>query len=154
MRNLTKRFPPSRGGEDLTLSVPEGAALALVGASGASKSAMLRMIADHSRAGLRRRAACWVWNPRPGGKTEVKDIGYVCDNPALPGAARRFCALSRGYRLLHIRTGYAASSSAARSARSVDASARRRACPRHAREACCWWVRSPITRSYSCSMSR
>lgn len=83
-RNLAKSFRRHEAVKDLTLNVPEGAALALVGANGAGKSTTLRMILN-------------ILTPDSGNarvlgvdstalrENELKDIGYVCDNPVLPG---------------------------------------------------------------------
>jgi ABC-2 type transport system ATP-binding protein len=83
-RNLTKRFRHQEAVKDLTLSVPEGAALALIGSNGAGKSTTLRMLLNilEPDSGSARVLGMESTRLR---ENELKDIGYVCDNPVLPG---------------------------------------------------------------------
>ena len=83
-RNLTKRFRHHEAVKDLTLSVPEGAALALVGSNGAGKSTTLRTLLNILKPDSGSAHVLGVESARLRGN-ELKDIGYVCDNPVLPG---------------------------------------------------------------------
>jgi ABC-2 type transport system ATP-binding protein len=82
--HLTKRFRHHEAVNDLTLSVPEGAALALVGSNGAGKSTTLRMLLNILRPDSGCARVLGVESTRLRA-SELKDIGYVCDNPVLPG---------------------------------------------------------------------
>ena len=83
-RNLTKRFRHHEAVRDLTLSVPEGAALALVGSNGAGKSTTLRMLLNILTPDSGSAQVLGVESSRLR-ENELKNIGYVCDNPVLPG---------------------------------------------------------------------
>lgn len=83
-RNLTKRFRHQEAVRDLTLSVPQYAALALVGANGAGKSTTLRMMLNILAPDSGSARVLGVDSVRLR-ENELKDIGYVCDNPVLPG---------------------------------------------------------------------
>jgi ABC-2 type transport system ATP-binding protein len=83
-RNLVKRFRRHEAVRDLTLSVPEGAAVALVGSNGAGKSTTLRMLLNILKPDSGSARVLGVESTRLS-ENQLKDIGYVCDNPVLPG---------------------------------------------------------------------
>ena len=85
-RNLTKRFRHQEAVRDLTLSVPQYAALALVGANGAGKSTTLRMMLNILAPDSGSARVLGVDSVRLR-ENELKDIGYVCCSRAPPTTA-------------------------------------------------------------------
>jgi ABC-2 type transport system ATP-binding protein len=86
-QNLTKKFGKHDAVSGISLSVPEGATVALIGANGAGKTTTLRMLmnlleADAGRRGAGRR------QPTPH-RARYSRIGYVSENQKLPPVSRR-----------------------------------------------------------------
>ena len=80
---LTKRFRSHAALTGLNLEVPEGAALALVGANGAGKSTTLRLLVNILKPDAGSAQVLGVESTRLR-HAELQNIAYVCDNPKLP----------------------------------------------------------------------
>ena len=85
--NLTKRFGRTDAVNGVSLAVPEGATVALVGANGAGKTTTLRMLANLVRPDSGEAMVLGV-DSRRLGPAEYARIGYVSENQKLPGWMR------------------------------------------------------------------
>jgi len=82
-QNLSKRFSRHDAVHDINLSVPEGAALALIGANGAGKTTTLRMLVNLVQPSGGTARVLGV-DSRDLGAGEMARIGYVSENQKLP----------------------------------------------------------------------
>jgi len=80
---LSKRFSRHEAVHDLNLAVPEGAALALIGANGAGKTTTLRMLVNLIRPSSGRARVLGV-DSRRLSYLDFRRIGYVSENLTLP----------------------------------------------------------------------
>jgi ABC-2 type transport system ATP-binding protein len=81
--NLTKRFTRHDAVSGLSLNVPQGAAVALIGANGAGKTTTLRMLVNILRPDFGEARVLGV-DSRSLGPDEFGRIGYVSENQKLP----------------------------------------------------------------------
>ena len=82
-RNLTKKFGRHEAVSGLSLSVPEGATVALLGANGAGKTTTLRMLMNLLEADAGEARVLGVDSRRLTAR-EYSRIGYVSENQKLP----------------------------------------------------------------------
>jgi len=82
-RNLTKRFGRHMAVDGVSLSVPEGAIVALVGANGAGKTTTLRLLMNLIRADSGEAKVLGV-DSQHLGVPEYARLGYVSENQKLP----------------------------------------------------------------------
>jgi ABC-2 type transport system ATP-binding protein len=82
-QHLSKRFSRHDAVHDVSLSVPEGAALALIGANGAGKTTTLRMLVNLVQPSGGEARVFGV-DSRDLGAGEFARIGYVSENQKLP----------------------------------------------------------------------
>lgn len=82
--NLTKRFAKAEAVSDVSLSVPEGATVALVGANGAGKTTTLRMLVNLLRPDAGEARILGV-DSRSLGAADYARLGYVAESLELPG---------------------------------------------------------------------
>ena len=81
--HLTKRYGRHEAVKDISLTVPEGAALALIGANGAGKTTTLRMLLNLAQPSSGD-ARVLDKNSRALSATDFARIGYVSENQKLP----------------------------------------------------------------------
>jgi ABC-2 type transport system ATP-binding protein len=81
--NLTKRFGENEAVNGISLSVPEGATVALIGANGAGKTTTLRMLMNLLSADSGEARVLGV-DSRRLSRREYARIGYVSENQKLP----------------------------------------------------------------------
>lgn len=81
--NLTKRFRRTEAVRGVNLSVPEGAAFALIGANGAGKTTALRLLVNLLRPDAGSARVLGV-DSRHLGPRNFMDIGYVSENQQIP----------------------------------------------------------------------
>jgi ABC-2 type transport system ATP-binding protein len=82
-QNLTKRFGAHEAVSGISLSVPQGATVALIGANGAGKTTTLRMLVNLLRPDAGEARLLGV-DSRNLGAAEYARIGYVSENQKLP----------------------------------------------------------------------
>jgi ABC-2 type transport system ATP-binding protein len=84
VRNLTKRYRNHGALKDLSLSVPEGSAFLIVGANGAGKTTMIKILMNllEATSGV---AEIFGVDSRRLSPKELERIGYVSENQELPG---------------------------------------------------------------------
>jgi len=84
VRNLTKRYSNHGALKDLSLSVPEGSAFLIVGANGAGKTTMIKILMNllEATSGV---AEIFGVDSRRLSPKELERIGYVSENQELPG---------------------------------------------------------------------
>ena len=81
--HLTKRYGRHEAVKDISLAVPEGAALALIGANGAGKTTTLRMLLNLAQPSTGD-ARVLGKDSRELSATDLARIGYVSENQKLP----------------------------------------------------------------------
>jgi ABC-2 type transport system ATP-binding protein len=82
-QHLSKRYSKHDAVHDISLSVPEGAALALIGANGAGKTTTLRMLVNLVQPSSGTAQVLGV-NSRDLSAGDMARIGYVSENQKLP----------------------------------------------------------------------
>lgn len=84
IRNLTKRYRSHGALKDLSLSVPEGSAFLIIGANGAGKTTMIKILMNllEATSGV---AEILGVDSRKLSPKELARIGYVSENQELPG---------------------------------------------------------------------
>ena len=84
VRNLTKKYRNQGALKDLSLSVPEGSAFLIVGANGAGKTTMIKILMNllEATSGV---AEIFGLDSRRLSPKELERIGYVSENQELPG---------------------------------------------------------------------
>lgn len=80
---LAKNFGSVQALMDLDLNVPKGAIYALVGANGAGKTTIIKLLMNIYRPTSGRAKVLGVESVRLGGKS-FRDIGYVSENQEMP----------------------------------------------------------------------
>jgi ABC-2 type transport system ATP-binding protein len=83
-KNLFKKFGRSEALRDLSFSVPEGSAYALIGANGAGKTTTIRILMNILEADHGRTTILGV-DSRRLSPHELAQIGYVSENQEMPG---------------------------------------------------------------------
>src|SRR6266567_261916 len=84
IHNLTKKFKNHGALKNLSLSVPEGSAFLVVGANGAGKTTMIKILMNLLQATSGSAEIIGVDSKRLSPK-ELAQIGYVSENQELPG---------------------------------------------------------------------
>lgn len=84
VRNLTKKYKSHGALEKLSLSVPEGAALVVIGANGAGKTTMIKILMNLVEPTSGTAEVLGVDSRRLSPK-ELAQIGYVSEDQELPG---------------------------------------------------------------------
>jgi ABC-2 type transport system ATP-binding protein len=84
IRNLTKRYKNHGALKGLSLTVPEGSAFLIVGANGAGKTTMIKILMNLLEATSGTAEIFGVDSRRLSPK-ELERIGYVSENQELPG---------------------------------------------------------------------
>lgn len=84
IRNLSKRYRKHGALKNLSLSVPEGSAFLIVGANGAGKTTMIKILMNllEATSGV---AEIFGVDSRRLSPKELRRIGYVSENQELPG---------------------------------------------------------------------
>lgn len=84
IHNLTKKYKNHGALKNLSLSVPEGSAFLIVGANGAGKTTMIKILMNLLQATSGSAEVLGVDSKRLSPK-ELAQIGYVSENQELPG---------------------------------------------------------------------
>ncbi len=84
IQNLTKKYKTHGALKDLSLSVPEGSAFLIVGANGAGKTTMIKILMNLLQATSGSAEVLGVDSKRLSPR-ELAQIGYVSENQELPG---------------------------------------------------------------------
>jgi ABC-2 type transport system ATP-binding protein len=98
IRNLTKKYKDHGALKNLSLSVPEGSAFLIVGANGAGKTTMIKILMNLVEATSGSAEVLGVDSKRLSPK-ELAQIGYVSENQELPGrlSAAEYLAFLRPF---------------------------------------------------------